>query len=214
MVPRKIIVPRTSKYVILNVKRRLKQSGTVGYFFCPFGIRQRAAREHKRQRQRQQQQQQQQQQQHEECCRWERTKNVLRFHNDNVRPVRVLCTMHFSAIPTPHFILYMHQYLYLVISYLLLIHVSHVTKTDQTHFCFFVLLCPGVTPRCDQYLELWPPGFETYNVMVPNLFDIPFCDFGVGTLDPDVRSISAYVTSRYASYFSRNPIMTWWYDIL
>ncbi len=55
----------------------------------------------------------------------------------------------------------------------------------------------GVTPRCDQYLELWPPGFETYNVMVPNLFDIPFCDFGVGTLTPDLRSIPAYVSSRY-----------------
>ncbi|CAM9096241.1 unnamed protein product [Ectocarpus sp. 6 AP-2014] len=54
----------------------------------------------------------------------------------------------------------------------------------------------GVTPRCDQYLELWPPGFETYNVMVPNLFDIPFCDFGVGTLTPDLRSIPAYVSSR------------------
>lgn len=54
----------------------------------------------------------------------------------------------------------------------------------------------GVTPRCDQYLELWPEGFETYNVMVPNLFDIPYCDFGMGTLTPDMRSIAAYVTSR------------------
>lgn len=71
-----------------------------------------------------------------------------------------------------------------------------------TRYTFF---CPlarkferaGVTPRCDQYLELWPEGFETYNIMVPNLFDIPFCDFGVGTLDPDMRSIAAYVTSRW-----------------
>lgn len=54
----------------------------------------------------------------------------------------------------------------------------------------------GVTPRCDQYLELWPEGFETYNVMVPNLFDIPFCDFGMGTLTPHMRSIPAYVASR------------------
>ncbi|CAN0445827.1 unnamed protein product, partial [Ectocarpus sp. 12 AP-2014] len=62
--------------------------------------------------------------------------------------------------------------------------------------CLSLAAAPGVTPRCDQYLELWPPGFETYNVMVPNLFDIPFCDFGVGTLTPDLRSIPAYVSSR------------------
>lgn len=62
--------------------------------------------------------------------------------------------------------------------------------------CTLQTILSGVTPRCDQYLELWPDGFETYNVMVPNLFDIPFCDFGVGTLNPDIRSIAAYVTSR------------------
>ncbi|MDP9428943.1 MAG: hypothetical protein M3Q47_08745 [Actinomycetota bacterium] len=26
----------------------------------------------------------------------------------------------------------------------------------------------GVVPNCDPYLEIWPPAFRTYNVMVPN----------------------------------------------
>jgi hypothetical protein len=27
----------------------------------------------------------------------------------------------------------------------------------------------GVVPNCDPYLEIWPPGFRTYNIMVPEL---------------------------------------------
>lgn len=31
----------------------------------------------------------------------------------------------------------------------------------------------GVVPNCDAYLEIWPPGFRSYNVMVPNLLNVP-----------------------------------------
>jgi hypothetical protein len=31
----------------------------------------------------------------------------------------------------------------------------------------------GVVPNCDSYLEIWPPAFRTYNVMVPNFLNLP-----------------------------------------
>ncbi len=31
----------------------------------------------------------------------------------------------------------------------------------------------GVIPNCDPYLEIWPPGFRTYNLLVPNLLNLP-----------------------------------------
>lgn len=34
--------------------------------------------------------------------------------------------------------------------------------------------------------------------MVPNMFNIPFCDFGVGSIDGGLRSLVAYVASRYS----------------
>lgn len=38
----------------------------------------------------------------------------------------------------------------------------------------------GVVPNCDQYLEIWEPAFRTYNIMVPNFFNLPFSIFGSG----------------------------------
>lgn len=35
------------------------------------------------------------------------------------------------------------------------------------------------------------------NVVVPNLFDFPYCDSGIGSIDGGLRSLSAYVASRY-----------------
>lgn len=34
-------------------------------------------------------------------------------------------------------------------------------------------------------------------VLVPNLMNIPFCDFGVGAIGGSMRSLTTYVVSRY-----------------
>jgi len=56
----------------------------------------------------------------------------------------------------------------------------------------------GVVPNCDPYLEIWPPGFRTYNVMVPNFLNLPFSLWGVGA-PVDVVGLGMYVSSRAAN---------------
>ena len=56
----------------------------------------------------------------------------------------------------------------------------------------------GVVPNCDRYLEIWPPAFLTYNVMVPNLLNLPVPLFGVGGPPPEVVGLAMYVSSRAA----------------
>lgn len=56
----------------------------------------------------------------------------------------------------------------------------------------------GVVPNCDRYLEIWPPGFRTYNVMVPNFLNLPAPIFGVGGAPGDVVGLGMYVSSRVA----------------
>lgn len=34
------------------------------------------------------------------------------------------------------------------------------------------------------------------SVLVPNLFNVPFCDFGIGPIDGGLRGLVAYVASR------------------
>lgn len=36
----------------------------------------------------------------------------------------------------------------------------------------------GVIPNCDPILEIWPTGFRTYNLLVPNMFNLPNTLFG------------------------------------
>jgi len=31
----------------------------------------------------------------------------------------------------------------------------------------------GVVPNCDSVLEIWPPGFRSYNLIVPNMLNLP-----------------------------------------
>jgi len=38
----------------------------------------------------------------------------------------------------------------------------------------------GVVPNCSSYLEIWPVGFRTFNVMVPNLLNLPIFLWGLG----------------------------------
>ncbi len=55
----------------------------------------------------------------------------------------------------------------------------------------------GVVPNCDPYLEIWPPAFRTYNVMVPNLLNLPLLVWGLGAPRSTV-GLAMYVSSRAA----------------
>jgi hypothetical protein len=56
----------------------------------------------------------------------------------------------------------------------------------------------GVVPNCDRYLEIWPVAFRSYNVMVPNLLNLPFFLWGAGAPKTPV-GLAMYVSSRVAS---------------
>ncbi len=43
-----------------------------------------------------------------------------------------------------------------------------------------VRLVIGVVPNCDSLLAIWPPGFRSYNLLVPNLLNLPFSVWGWG----------------------------------
>ncbi len=55
----------------------------------------------------------------------------------------------------------------------------------------------GVVPNCDPYLEMWPPAFRTYNVMVPNFLNLPLLIWGLGA-PKDVVGLTLYTSSRTA----------------
>jgi alkylhydroperoxidase family enzyme len=55
----------------------------------------------------------------------------------------------------------------------------------------------GVVPNCDPYLEIWPPAFRTYNVMVPNLLNLPLMVWGLGA-PRSTLGLAMYVSSRAA----------------
>src|SRR5580693_3779051 len=56
----------------------------------------------------------------------------------------------------------------------------------------------GVVPNCDRYLEIWPPAFRTYNVMVPNFLNLPFMVWGMGA-PKEVLGLVLYASSRTAA---------------
>ncbi|MFK8022565.1 MAG: hypothetical protein AB8G26_01270, partial [Ilumatobacter sp.] len=54
----------------------------------------------------------------------------------------------------------------------------HVVPLDDLHGTYSPMLHTvneliGVVPDCDTYLEIWPPGFRTYNLCVPNFLNLP-----------------------------------------
>lgn len=55
----------------------------------------------------------------------------------------------------------------------------------------------GVVPNCDPYLEIWPTGFRTYNVMVPNLLNVPAVIWGHGA-PKQALGLAMYAASRAA----------------
>jgi len=56
----------------------------------------------------------------------------------------------------------------------------------------------GVVPDCDRYLEIWPPAFRSYNILVPNLLNLPVPVLGVGGPPAGVVGLAMYVASRVA----------------
>lgn len=55
----------------------------------------------------------------------------------------------------------------------------------------------GVVPNCDPFLEIWPPAFRSYNVMVPNLLNLPLMVWGLGA-PRSTLGLAMYVSSRTA----------------
>jgi AhpD family alkylhydroperoxidase len=56
----------------------------------------------------------------------------------------------------------------------------------------------GVVPNCDRYLEIWPPAFRTYNLVVPNLMNLPAAVFGIGGAPKAQVGLSMLMASRAA----------------
>ena len=54
----------------------------------------------------------------------------------------------------------------------------------------------GVQPTCDMVLEIWPPAFQCYNLIVPNLLNLPQSILGVGCVRKDLIPLSMYASSR------------------
>ena len=55
----------------------------------------------------------------------------------------------------------------------------------------------GVVPNCDPVLEIWPPGFRSYNLLVPNLLNLPASLVGQGA-PKDLVGLAMYTASRAA----------------
>lgn len=56
----------------------------------------------------------------------------------------------------------------------------------------------GVVPNCDRYLEIWQPAFRSYNLVVPNLMNLPAAIFGLGGAPKSLVGLSMLVASRTA----------------
>jgi alkylhydroperoxidase family enzyme len=56
----------------------------------------------------------------------------------------------------------------------------------------------GVVPNCDRYLEIWAPGFRTYNLMVPAFLQLPASLVGLGA-PKAVVGLAMYTSSRAAA---------------
>jgi alkylhydroperoxidase family enzyme len=53
-------------------------------------------------------------------------------------------------------------------------------KRDYRPLLQLVRLVIGVVPNCDSLLAIWPTGFRSYNLLVPNLLNLPFSIWGWG----------------------------------
>src|SRR5688500_10489862 len=55
----------------------------------------------------------------------------------------------------------------------------------------------GLIPNCDPVLEIWPAGFKTYNLLVPNLLNLPNTIFGSRKLK-SAMGLAMYSSSKAA----------------
>lgn len=55
----------------------------------------------------------------------------------------------------------------------------------------------GVTPNCDPILEIWPIGFRTYNLLVPNFLNLPVSLLGRRS-DKALLGLAMYTASQTA----------------
>ena len=55
----------------------------------------------------------------------------------------------------------------------------------------------GIIPNCDPILEIWPPGFRSYNLLVPNLFNLPNTLFGNRSFKASM-GLAMYASSKAA----------------
>lgn len=53
----------------------------------------------------------------------------------------------------------------------------------------------GVVPNCNPVLEIWPPGFRTFNVLVPNLLNLPAALLGQAA-PKDLVGLAMFVSSK------------------
>jgi alkylhydroperoxidase family enzyme len=53
-------------------------------------------------------------------------------------------------------------------------------KQEYRPLLQLVRLVIGVVPNCDSLLAIWPTGFRSYNLLVPNLLNLPFSVWGWG----------------------------------
>ena len=62
-----------------------------------------------------------------------------------------------------------------------------------------VQLLIGVQPTCDMVLEIWPPAFHSYNVIVPNCLNLPALLLDLGTQPKTLVPLAMYVSSLAAN---------------
>src|SRR5688572_9375054 len=55
----------------------------------------------------------------------------------------------------------------------------------------------GIIPNCDTTLEIWQPGFRTYNLLVPNMFNLPNTLFGSKSFKATM-GLAMYASSKAA----------------
>lgn len=74
----------------------------------------------------------------------------------------------------------------------------------------------GIIPNCDPVLEIWQPGFRTYNLLVPNLFNLPNTLFGSRSFKAAIglamyassKAACAYCTAHACSFALRRGLHT------